>query len=153
MIIVFVLIILEGAITIHNISLTSTLRDQIIAAQRDDIGMGHLRKRLHEGEPLCFREDADGVLWFKDRLVVPRDYELRRRIMNEAHNSKFSIHPGITKMYQDLKQLFWWTRMKREIARYVSECDTRYVSECDTCQQVKTDHLKPSGLLQPLPVA
>jgi hypothetical protein len=54
------------------------------------------------------------------------------------------IHPGSTKMYQDLRQHFWWTRMKREIAKYVSECDT--------CQRVKASHLKASGTLQPLPI-
>ena len=64
--------------------------------------------------------------------------------MDEAHLSKFSIHPGSTKMYQDLKQNFWWTRMKREIAKYVSECDT--------CRRVKASHLKVAGTLQPLPI-
>ncbi|WVZ80233.1 hypothetical protein U9M48_027726 [Paspalum notatum var. saurae] len=54
------------------------------------------------------------------------------------------MHPGSNKMYQDLKQKFWWTRMKREIAKYVSECDV--------CQKVKADHLKPVGMLQPLAV-
>ncbi|WVZ58585.1 LOW QUALITY PROTEIN: hypothetical protein U9M48_008843 [Paspalum notatum var. saurae] len=55
------------------------------------------------------------------------------------------MHPGSNKMYQDLKQKFWWTRMKREIAKYVSECDI--------CQRVKADHLKPAGMLQPLAVS
>ena len=88
--------------------------------------------------------DHRGVLWFESRLVVPKNHQLRKQILNEAHLSKFSIHPGSTKMYQDLKQDFWWTRMKREIARYVSECDV--------CQRVKTSHLKVAGTLQPLPI-
>ncbi|WVZ97236.1 hypothetical protein U9M48_042786 [Paspalum notatum var. saurae] len=62
--------------------------------------------------------------------------ELRKKILDEAHTSMFTMHPGSNKMYQDLKQKFWWTRMKREIAKYVSECDV--------CQQVKADHLKPA---------
>ncbi|WVZ97391.1 LOW QUALITY PROTEIN: hypothetical protein U9M48_042933 [Paspalum notatum var. saurae] len=70
--------------------------------------------------------------------------ELRRRILDEAHTSMFTIHPGSNKMYQDLKQKFWWTRMKREIAKYVSECDV--------CQRIKADHLKPVGMLQPLTI-
>jgi hypothetical protein len=86
--------------------------------------MGHIRRRLELGEAQCFRQDADGVLWFKDRLVVPKNFELRRKIMDEAHCSRYSIHPGANKMYQDLKKSFWWTRMKREIVKYVSECDT-----------------------------
>ena len=86
--------------------------------------------------------DDQGVLWFKNRLVVPKDMELRKRILDEAHTSMFTMHPGNNKMYQDLKQKFWWTRIKREIAKYVSGCDI--------CQRVKADHLKPAGMLQPL---
>ncbi|WVZ52565.1 hypothetical protein U9M48_003613, partial [Paspalum notatum var. saurae] len=70
--------------------------------------------------------------------------ELRKRILDEAHTSMFTMHPGSNKMYQDLKQKFWWTCMKREIATYVSECDV--------CQRIKADHLKPVGMLQPLKV-
>ncbi|WVZ49829.1 hypothetical protein U9M48_001155 [Paspalum notatum var. saurae] len=88
--------------------------------------------------------DEEGVLWFKNRLVVPKDMEPRKKILDEAHTSMFTLHPGSNKMYQDLKQKFWWTRMKREIAKYVSECDV--------CQRVKADHLKPAGMLQPLAV-
>jgi hypothetical protein len=54
------------------------------------------------------------------------------------------MHPGSTKMYQDLRRNFWWTRMKRGIARYVSECDI--------CQRVKASHLKTAGVLQSLPI-
>jgi len=74
--------------------------------------------------------------------VVPKDFELRKQILDEAHTSRLSIHPGSNKMYQDLKQRFWWTRMKREIAKYVSECDI--------CRRVKASHLRPAGTLQPL---
>ncbi|WVZ63515.1 hypothetical protein U9M48_013140 [Paspalum notatum var. saurae] len=76
-------------------------------------------------------------LWFKNRLVVPKDMELRKKILNEDHTSMFTMHPGSNKMYQDLKQKLWWTRMKREIAKYVSKCDV--------CQRVKADHLKPTA--------
>jgi hypothetical protein len=106
--------------------------------------MGHLRQRMESGEAQCFRQDADGVLWFKDRLVVPKDFELRRKIMDEVHCSRYSIHSGTNKMYQDLKKNFWWTRMKREIARYVSECDT--------CRRIKAEYLRPTGNLQPLSI-
>ncbi|WVZ80294.1 hypothetical protein U9M48_027784, partial [Paspalum notatum var. saurae] len=85
-----------------------------------------------------FKLDEEVVLWFKNHLVVPNDVELRKKILNEAHASMFTMHPGSNKMYQDLKQKFWWTHMKREIAKYVSECDV--------CQRVKADHLKPAGL-------
>ena len=68
--------------------------------------------------------DHKGILWFEGRLVIPKNHELRKQILDEAHLSKFSIHPGSTKMYQDLRQNFWWTRMNREIVKYVAECDT-----------------------------
>jgi hypothetical protein len=98
--------------------------------------MGHLHQRMESGEAQCFRQDADGVLWFKDRLVVPKDFVLHCKIMDEVHCSRYSIHPGTNKMYQDLKKNFWWIRMKREIARYVSECDTY--------RRIKADHLRPA---------
>ena len=76
--------------------------------------------------------------------MVPKDFELRKQILNEAHTSRLSIHPSSNKMYQDLKQQFWWTRMKREIAKYVSECDIY--------RRVKASHLRPAGTLQPLSI-
>jgi hypothetical protein len=56
--------------------------------------------------------------------MVPKNFELHHKIMDEAYNLRYSIHPGTNKTYRDLKKNFWWTRMKREIAKYVSECDT-----------------------------
>jgi hypothetical protein len=129
---------------LNNISLIPTIKEDVIIVQRIDDGMGHIHRRLELGEAQCFRQDADGVPWFKDCLVVPKDLELHRKIMEEAHCSRYSIHPGTNKMYQELKKNFWWTRMKREIAKYVSECDT--------CWRVKADHLRPTGNLQPLSI-
>ena len=132
--------------TIANLALAPTLRDQIVDAQKNNMGMEKIRQRLMENDPkaACFRQDGEGVLWFNDRLVVPKELELRKQILDEAHLSRYSIHPGSNKMYQDLRQRFWWTRMKREIARYVSECDT--------CQRVKASHLRSAGPLQPLSI-
>jgi hypothetical protein len=72
-------------------------------------------------------------------LVVPKNPELRNKTLDEAHLSKFSMHPDSNKMYHGLRSLYWWTRMKREIAKYISECDT--------CQRVKASHLKVAGTL------
>src|SRR6266498_2059856 len=127
-----------------NLTLQTTLKDQIIEAQRKDEGITHIRANLAKNKDSCFREDKKCVIWFKHRLVVPKDRELRKKILDEAYTSMLTMHPGSNKMYQDLKQKFWWTRMKREIARYVAECDVY--------QKVKADHLKPAGTLQPLPV-
>ena len=132
--------------TLANLVLTPTLRDQIISAQKQDKGMNKIRQRLAENDTRveCFHQDEDGVLWFNNRLLVPKDLELRKQLLDEAHLSRYSIHPGSNKMYQDLKHRFWWTRMKREIAKYVSECDT--------CRRVKASHLRPAGMLQPLSI-
>ena len=63
-------------------------------------------------------------------------------ILSEAHSSRLSMHPGSTKMYNDLKQHYWWSKMKRDISEFVSKCLI--------CQQVKAKHQVPSGLLQPI---
>jgi hypothetical protein len=82
-----------------------TLRDEIKAAQKNDEGMGYIKKRMQEGDPKVayFREDVEGTLWFKERQVVPKKEELKKKILDEAHTSRYTIHPGSTKMYHDLR--------------------------------------------------
>ena len=76
---------------------------------------------------------------------MPNDVEIKRKILSEAHESPYTVHPGATKMYQDLKTCFWWPGMKKDVAEHVSRCLT--------CQQVKAPRQKPAGLLQPLNVS
>jgi hypothetical protein len=123
-----------------------TLQEQIVRAQIEDKGVQVIKEMIKQKAEKCkcFRQDIKGILWFGDRLVVPKDPELRKKILDEAHLSKFSMHLGSNKMYHDLRSLYWWTRMKREIAKYLSECDT--------CQRIKASHLKAAGPLQPLPI-
>jgi len=130
----------HGSLT--SLIITSNLIDEIKKAQHEDKGMRNLRTKISEEKLKYFKLDDQGILWFGKRLVVPKNSELRKKILDEAHESQFSINPGSNKMYQDLKQKFWWTRMKRKIARYVAKCDV--------CQRVKAEHLKPAGTLQPL---
>jgi hypothetical protein len=82
----------------------------------------HTKRRLTKGDPKVnyFCVDEEGTLWFKDHLVIPKNHELRKKIFEEAHTFKYSIHPGSTKVYHVLKAQFWWTHMKCEIARYVA---------------------------------
>ncbi|GKC99413.1 putative reverse transcriptase domain-containing protein, partial [Tanacetum coccineum] len=82
---------------------------------------------------------ADGTLCLNDRSWFPCYGDLRTVIMHESHKSKYSIHPGSDKMYQDMKKLYWWPNMKENIATYVSKCLT--------CAKVKAEHQRPSGLL------
>jgi hypothetical protein len=131
---------------LSHISVEPALQDQIIMAQLSDKGVQIIKENLHQKTEKykCFRQDGKGTLWFESILVVPKNKDLKKKILDEAHLSKLSMHPGSTKMYHDLKPLYWWTRMKREIAQYVAECDT--------CQRIKASHLKSAGALQPLSI-
>nr|GFA44291.1 putative reverse transcriptase domain-containing protein [Tanacetum cinerariifolium] len=110
-----------------------TLKPENLSAK--DVG-GMLRKDLPKEK---LEPRADGTLCLNNRSWVPCFGDLRTLIMHESHKSKYSIHPGSDKMYQDLKQLYWWPNMKANIATYVSRCLT--------CSKVKAEHQKPSGLL------
>jgi hypothetical protein len=130
--------------TSNHLKLESVILQRIIDAQKNDEGMKHIREKITARKANCFQEDNQGVVWFNNRIVVPKNEEVRQQILDEAHLSRFSIHPGSTKMYQDLKQHYWWTKMNIEIARYVARCDT--------CRRVKAIHLKAAGPLQSLPI-
>jgi hypothetical protein len=130
--------------TLTHLRLESVLLQRIIDAQRTDKGMKCIHEKMEAGKANCFRKDDKGVIWFKDRIVVPKDAEVRQQILDEAHLSRHSIHSGSTKMYQDLKQHYWWTKMKIEIARYVAKCDT--------CRRVKAVHMKAAGPLQSMSI-
>jgi hypothetical protein len=95
-------------LSVFNITLTPTLRSEIIAAQKRHKGMRLIKRRIREGDPKVayFHEDEEGTLWFKDRLVVPRREVPKKNILDEAHISWYSIHPGSSKMYHDLRQQF-----------------------------------------------
>jgi hypothetical protein len=82
--------------SLFNITLTPTLRDEIIAAHKNDEGMDRINRRMKEGIPkvACFREDAKGTLWFKERLVVPKKEALKKKFFDEAHTLRYSIHLG-----------------------------------------------------------
>jgi hypothetical protein len=128
-----------------QIALVSELLEQIVTERRqDDLEIPHIKKLMAEGRGLHFSTDELGVVKYKNRLVVPKNDELRRKILDEAHQSKLYMHPGSNKMYHDLCQLYWWANMKQDI--------TRYIAECDICGRVKADHLRTLGFLQPLPI-
>ncbi|GKC23265.1 putative reverse transcriptase domain-containing protein [Tanacetum coccineum] len=111
---------------------------QVEARKEENYGTEDLCGMIKNLEPR-----ADRTLCLKNRSWIPCFGNLRALIMHESHKSKYSIHPGSDKMYQDLKKLYWWPNMKAEIATYVSKCMT--------CAKVKAEYQKPSGLLvQPI---
>ncbi|KAL9992436.1 putative nucleotidyltransferase, Ribonuclease H [Helianthus debilis subsp. tardiflorus] len=123
-----------------KLNLQVDLNEQIRKAQEsvikeDTEKLKGMIKELEQG--------TDGIWRFhKKRMWIPKLGNLRHRILEEAHKSKYTMHPGSDKMYQDLKKNFWWIGMKKDVAAYVSKCLT--------CSQVKAEHQKPSGLLQQL---
>nr|AAM01007.1 Putative retroelement [Oryza sativa Japonica Group] len=121
-----------------------TLIDQVREAQINDPDIQEIKKNMRRGKAIGFLEDEQGTVWLGERICVPDNKDLKDAILKEAHDTLYSIHPSSTKMYQDLKERFWWASMKREIAEYVAVCDV--------CQRVKAEHQKPAGLLQPLKI-
>jgi hypothetical protein len=91
-------------VVLYNVTLTSSLRGKIIAAQKQDVVVSHIKRMLTKGDPKVsyFHVVDEGMLWFKDRIVAPRDQGLQKKIFDEAHTSNYSIYPDSTKMYHDL---------------------------------------------------
>ncbi|GJW56907.1 putative reverse transcriptase domain-containing protein, partial [Tanacetum coccineum] len=110
------------------------LEAQVEVRKEENYGRKDLCGMIKKLEPR-----ADGMLCLNGRSWIPCFGDLRELIMHESHKSKYSVHPGSDKMYQDLKKLYWWLNMKAEIATYVSKCLT--------CAKVKAEYQKPSGLL------
>ncbi|KAJ0619192.1 putative nucleotidyltransferase, Ribonuclease H [Helianthus annuus] len=133
-------------IGVRNIQAQYNLEALIREAQHACFNERTLKKEriYHDGTQLVSK--ANGIFYYLDRIWVPRRTDLRKIIMNEAHKSRYSIHPGADKMYQDLRYKYWWPGMKRDIALYVGSCLT--------CARVKAEHQRPSGLLEqpPIPV-
>ncbi|KAA0040547.1 pol protein [Cucumis melo var. makuwa] len=128
-----------------QLSVQPTLRQKIIAAQLNDPYLVEKRRMVETGQGEDFSISSDDGLMFEGRLCVPEDSAVRTELLTEAHSSPFTMHPGSTKMYQDLRSVYWWRGMKREVADFVSRCLV--------CQQVKAPRQCPTGLLQPLSVS
>jgi hypothetical protein len=127
-----------------TVELEPTLEQDIMKGQKDDEKINEIQQLIIDGKGPDFREDAEGVVWFKDRLCVPDIKSIRELILKKAHETAYSIHPSSEKMYQDLKKRFWWYGMKRDIAEYVARCDSG--------QRIKVEHQRHVGLLQPLQI-
>ena len=96
--------------------------EEICEAQKNDSELQAKRAQCELGVEFDFQIGSDGCLMFRDRVCVPKNDELIQKILQEAHSSPLSIHPCSTKMYNDLKKLYWWVGMKRDISEFVSRC-------------------------------
>ncbi|GJS67892.1 putative reverse transcriptase domain-containing protein [Tanacetum coccineum] len=115
------------------------LPSQILKAQTEALKEENIKAENLRGMDKAFEIRPDGTCCIKNQSWLPLFGNLRNLIMHESHKSKYSIHPGSDKMYQDLKKLYWWPNMKAIIAEYVGKCLT--------CSKVKPECQKPSGLL------
>jgi hypothetical protein len=127
-----------------TIDVEPTLEQEIRKGQIGDAKIQEIKDLITEGRGPEFMEDEQGTVWFKDRICVPDIDSLCETILKEAHDSDYSIHPGNTKMYQDLKRKYWWYGLKRDVAAHVAMCDV--------CQRIKAEHQRPAGLLYPLKI-
>ncbi|WVZ69530.1 hypothetical protein U9M48_018303 [Paspalum notatum var. saurae] len=124
--------------TVATFEVEPTLEQEIRNHRKTDEKIREIREQIKLGKAPHFREDE------RNRICVPDVDSIKKLILSEAHDTAYSIHPGSTKMYHDLKERFWWYGMKRAVAEYVAVCDT--------CQRVKAEHQRPAGLLQPLKI-
>jgi hypothetical protein len=102
----------------------SNLPQEIQKGQVEDEKIQDIKRNIKEEKSPGFSEDEEGVLWYKGRICVPNVKELKDKILCEAHESSYSIHPGWNKMYHDLKATYWWYDMKRGVAKYVALYET-----------------------------
>ncbi|WMV24957.1 hypothetical protein MTR67_018342 [Solanum verrucosum] len=112
--------------------------------QFKDENLNELKKKTTIGKAQETTLDAEGVLSFKERICVPRVDDLIQKLLIESHGWQYSIHPGVTKMYRNLKQIYWCPGMKKDIAEFVVKCQN--------CQQVKYEYKRPTGFLQRIPI-
>jgi hypothetical protein len=133
--------------TVHKetqLLIQSPILERVREAQLHDCLIQEVRKRIADGRPREYSIDEHDVVRFRGRLCVPQKSDVKMDILREAHRTPYTVHPGETKMYRDLKLSFWWKRMKVDVAKYVASCGV--------CQQVKAEHKRPAGLLQPLEI-
>jgi hypothetical protein len=127
---------------IAQLRVRSILQDKVLEAQQNDDRASKIRDNLKSGVGTSFQILEDGMIAFGKRMYLPDDETLKREVLQKAHESRFATHPESTKLYQDLKECYWWPDMKKDVAEYVAKCGV--------CQQVKVEHQKPAGPLQPL---
>ncbi|KAI3797402.1 hypothetical protein L1987_32659 [Smallanthus sonchifolius] len=120
------------------------LMNEISKAQDEALLERNIKRERIVGQQGNLDANVYGVRTRFGRMWIPKIGELRAKILEEAHKSRYSIHPGTNKMYQDLKKEYWWPGMKNDV--------TEYVNKCLTCSLVKAEHQKPCGKMQPLPI-
>jgi hypothetical protein len=101
-----------------------TLEVEIQEGQLEDAKLKEIRQLIRDNKTSDFSKDSQGTIWLGKQICVPNLKPMKESILREAHDSAYSIHPGNTKMYKDLKTRYSWNGMKRDVAEYVALCDT-----------------------------
>jgi hypothetical protein len=115
-------------------------KDQIKEIQEEALKEENIKAERMVGKEKLLAKGEDGVYRFGQRMWIPKLRDTQTKVLDEAHKTKYNIHPGADKMYHNIKEYYWWPNMKRTIAQYIEKCLT--------CLQVKIEHQKPTGLLQ-----
>ena len=131
----------DGTVVAELIARPSLL-NRLLKAKKKYEKIAAIVSQIGNDKEIKFIMNGNEVLYYKDRVCVPDDNDLRKSIFEEAHSRFFAIHLGSTKMYQYLKMSFWWSGMKRDVSEFVTKCLV--------CQRVKAEHQVPLGLLQPI---
>ncbi|XP_024965959.1 uncharacterized protein LOC112506169 [Cynara cardunculus var. scolymus] len=106
-------------VVLTRIDIVSSLIDRIKVAQSEALLEGNLKDEIMIKQHQLLTEDGRGLKLFRGHIWVPKIGGNRELLLEDAHKSKYSIHPGSTKMYRDLKLTYWWPVMKLDVARYV----------------------------------
>ena len=112
----------DDGTTVAELIARPNLLNQVLEAQKKDDKIFAIIDQIGDGKETEFTVNENGVLYYKDRVCVTDEDELRKAILEEAHSGSFAIHPGSTKMYQDLKTSFWWSGIKRDVLEFVTKC-------------------------------
>ncbi|XP_025640431.1 uncharacterized protein [Arachis hypogaea] len=105
---------------LNQLQISSTFKSEIQRAQQDEQKLQQLFQPVGKKRHGEFTKDDEGLWRYKGRICMPNVRGLRQDLLSEAHNSGFSIHPRSTKMYYDLKKMFWWPGIKNDVATVVS---------------------------------
>lgn len=126
------------------LKLSYCVLEEMKKGQKLDLGLIDRLLLINQGKEVDFNVDENGITKLRDKVCVSDFPELKKKILEESHRSSLSIHPEANNMHQDLKKIFWWPGMKKDVAEFLYSCLT--------CQKLKIEHHKLSGLMQPLSI-
>ena len=123
---------LDDGATVAELIAKLDLLNRVLEEQKSDEKISTIVSQNREGKETEFSVNEDESLYYRDQVCIPNEDELKKSILEEAHSGTFAMHLDSTKMYQDLKTSYWWSRMKRDVLEFVTKCMVY--------QKVKTKH-------------